>query len=262
MAGKLQARFCGQRGHCLQGMTFCLKRAPIHNLSDGVSSDSPPLQPQRDQAVGVGPWRLSLWLCLGAVRRGNQPGRQDKAGRGSRPWEISGAPLDATPGCCPRGPGRADSSLTAPSLHPRSQLGGCGILGVGIWLAATQGNFATLSSSFPSLSAANLLIVTGSLVMAIGFVGCIGAIKEHRCLLLTVSVGGAAGWGAGSTCGSDSRVSRPGWGCVIGWGPPLTGQGHVYTCVPGRAPPTCTGPVFSARPSQLLSQASQPRDPL
>uniref|UniRef100_A0A671E223 Tetraspanin-4 n=1 Tax=Rhinolophus ferrumequinum TaxID=59479 RepID=A0A671E223_RHIFE len=67
-------------------------------------------------------------------------------------------------------------------------LGGCGILGVGIWLAATQGNFATLSSSFPSLSAANLLIVTGSLVMAIGFVGCIGAIKEHRCLLLTFFV--------------------------------------------------------------------------
>nr|XP_030706709.1 CD151 antigen isoform X1 [Globicephala melas]XP_030706710.1 CD151 antigen isoform X1 [Globicephala melas]XP_030706711.1 CD151 antigen isoform X1 [Globicephala melas]XP_030706712.1 CD151 antigen isoform X1 [Globicephala melas] len=67
-------------------------------------------------------------------------------------------------------------------------LGGCGILGVGIWLAATQGNFATLSSSFPSLSAANLLIVTGTFVMAIGFVGCIGAIKENKCLLLTFFV--------------------------------------------------------------------------
>lgn len=78
-----------------------------------------------------------------------------------------------------------------------AQLGGCGILGVGIWLAATQGNFATLSSSFPSLSAANLLIVTGTFVMAIGFVGCIGAIKENRCLLLTVSpVGEQAGRGA------------------------------------------------------------------
>eukprot|EP00069_Balaena_mysticetus_P005806 bmy_04996T0 len=67
-------------------------------------------------------------------------------------------------------------------------LGGCGILGVGIWLAATQGNFATLSSSFPSLSAANLLIVAGTFVMAIGFVGCVGAIKEHKCLLLTFFV--------------------------------------------------------------------------
>ncbi|XP_030911586.1 tetraspanin-4 isoform X2 [Geospiza fortis] len=64
-------------------------------------------------------------------------------------------------------------------------LGGCGILGVGIWLAVTQGNFATLSSSFPSLSAANLLIVTGTFIMIIGFVGCIGAIKENKCLLLS-----------------------------------------------------------------------------
>ncbi|XP_056657072.1 tetraspanin-4 isoform X1 [Monodelphis domestica] len=67
-------------------------------------------------------------------------------------------------------------------------LGGCGILGVGIWLAVTQGNFATLSPSFPSLSAANLLIVMGTFVMAIGFVGCIGAIKEHKCLLLSFFV--------------------------------------------------------------------------
>ncbi|XP_029894155.1 tetraspanin-4 isoform X3 [Aquila chrysaetos chrysaetos] len=67
----------------------------------------------------------------------------------------------------------------------QGSLGGCGILGVGIWLAVTQGNFATLSSSFPSLSAANLLIVTGTFVMIIGFVGCIGAIKENKCLLLS-----------------------------------------------------------------------------
>ncbi|XP_036731648.2 tetraspanin-4 isoform X2 [Manis pentadactyla] len=67
-------------------------------------------------------------------------------------------------------------------------LGGCGILGVGVWLATTQGSFATLSSSFPSLSAANLLIVTGTFVMAIGFVGCIGAVKENKCLLLTFFV--------------------------------------------------------------------------
>lgn len=67
------------------------------------------------------------------------------------------------------------------------QLGGCGILGVGIWLAVTQGNFATLSSSFPSLSAANLLIATGTIVMIVGFLGCIGAIKENKYLLLSVS---------------------------------------------------------------------------
>ncbi|XP_042201061.1 tetraspanin-4 [Callorhinchus milii] len=64
-------------------------------------------------------------------------------------------------------------------------LGGCGILGVGVWLAVTQGNFATLSSSFPSLTVANLFIASGSVIMVVGFIGCLGAMKENRCLLLT-----------------------------------------------------------------------------
>nr|XP_038036023.1 tetraspanin-4 isoform X1 [Anas platyrhynchos] len=81
-----------------------------------------------------------------------------------------------------------EASIDHTARHKQAaeaELGGCGILGVGIWLAVTQGNFATLSSSFPSLSAANLLIVTGTFVMIIGFVGCIGAIKENKCLLLS-----------------------------------------------------------------------------
>ncbi|XP_052008191.1 tetraspanin-33-like [Xyrauchen texanus] len=64
-------------------------------------------------------------------------------------------------------------------------LGGCGILGIGVWLAITQGNFATLSSSLPSMSAANLLIALGSIVMVIGCLGCVGAVKENRPLLLS-----------------------------------------------------------------------------
>nr|XP_021323306.1 tetraspanin-4 isoform X4 [Danio rerio] len=62
---------------------------------------------------------------------------------------------------------------------------GCGILGVGVWLSITQGNFATLSSSLPSLSAANLLIAAGTVVMVIGCLGCVGAVKENRPLLLS-----------------------------------------------------------------------------
>ncbi|KAI4897814.1 hypothetical protein NFI96_018283 [Prochilodus magdalenae] len=66
-----------------------------------------------------------------------------------------------------------------------SKLGGCGILGVGVWLSVTQGNFATLSSSLPSLSAANLLIAVGTIIMVIGCLGCVGAVKESRPLLLS-----------------------------------------------------------------------------
>ncbi|XP_048463552.1 tetraspanin-9 isoform X1 [Rhincodon typus] len=62
---------------------------------------------------------------------------------------------------------------------------GCGLLGVGIWLSATQGSFATLAPSLPSLSAANLLIAIGTIVMVVGFLGCLGAIKESKCLLLS-----------------------------------------------------------------------------
>ncbi|KAI5093968.1 tetraspanin-9 isoform X1 [Silurus meridionalis] len=63
-------------------------------------------------------------------------------------------------------------------------LSGCGLLGVGIWLSMSQGSFATFSPSFPSLSAANLVIILGSIVMVTGFLGCMGAIKENKCLLL------------------------------------------------------------------------------
>lgn len=67
------------------------------------------------------------------------------------------------------------------------QLCGCGLLGVGIWLSVSQGNFATFSPSFPSLSAANLVIAIGTIVMVTGCLGCLGAIKENKCLLLSVS---------------------------------------------------------------------------
>ncbi|XP_053791093.1 tetraspanin-9 isoform X1 [Vidua chalybeata] len=65
---------------------------------------------------------------------------------------------------------------------------GCGLLGVGIWLSVSQGNFATFSPSFPSLSAANLVIAIGTVIMVTGFLGCLGAIKENKCLLLSFFV--------------------------------------------------------------------------
>uniref|UniRef100_A0A3P9QAI9 Tetraspanin n=1 Tax=Poecilia reticulata TaxID=8081 RepID=A0A3P9QAI9_POERE len=63
---------------------------------------------------------------------------------------------------------------------------GCGLLGVGIWLSVSQGSFATFSPSFPSLSAANMVIAVGAIVMVTGFLGCLGAIKENKCLLLSL----------------------------------------------------------------------------
>ncbi|XP_061864068.1 tetraspanin-9 isoform X2 [Colius striatus] len=72
-----------------------------------------------------------------------------------------------------------------PESRHTPNLCGCGLLGVGIWLSVSQGNFATFSPSFPSLSAANLVIAIGTVIMVTGFLGCLGAIKENKCLLLS-----------------------------------------------------------------------------
>lgn len=90
-------------------------------------------------------------------------------------------------------PSRVSLSVCVMSLVFPLQLGGCGILGVGVWLSVTQGNFATLSASLPSLSAANLLIALGTIIMVIGCLGCVGAVKESRPLLLAVSY--LSSWG-------------------------------------------------------------------
>ncbi|XP_041941122.1 tetraspanin-4 [Alosa pseudoharengus] len=67
-------------------------------------------------------------------------------------------------------------------------LGGCGLFGVGVWLSFKQAEISALPLSFPSLSAANLLLVAGGITMVTGFLGCLGALKEQRCLLMTFFV--------------------------------------------------------------------------
>ncbi|XP_063047248.1 tetraspanin-9 [Engraulis encrasicolus] len=67
-------------------------------------------------------------------------------------------------------------------------LGGCGLFGVGVWLSFKQADISALPLSFPSLSAANLLLVAGGITMVTGFLGCLGALKEQRCLLMTFFV--------------------------------------------------------------------------
>lgn len=80
------------------------------------------------------------------------------------------------------------SALLSPfSSSSVLQLCGCGLLGVGIWLSVSQGSFATFSPSLPALSAANMVIGIGAIVMVTGFLGCLGSIKENKCLLLSVS---------------------------------------------------------------------------
>ncbi|XP_041472449.1 tetraspanin-9-like isoform X2 [Lytechinus variegatus] len=58
------------------------------------------------------------------------------------------------------------------------------VLAVGIYVNVVDGDFAQILPSLPYLSAGNLLIACGVIVLVVGFLGCCGAIKESPCMLL------------------------------------------------------------------------------
>ncbi|XP_008399014.1 tetraspanin-8 [Poecilia reticulata] len=62
---------------------------------------------------------------------------------------------------------------------------GCIILGVGIYLKVTKGGNQITDQYLPSF---DLMIAIGVIIMVIGFLGCCGAYKESRCMLLVFFV--------------------------------------------------------------------------
>ncbi|MEQ2271519.1 hypothetical protein XENORESO_005416, partial [Xenotaenia resolanae] len=58
---------------------------------------------------------------------------------------------------------------------------GCVILGVGIYLKVTKDGNAITEKYLPSFE---LMISIGVIIMVLGFLGCCGAYRENRCLLL------------------------------------------------------------------------------
>lgn len=75
------------------------------------------------------------------------------------------------------------------------QLAGAAILGVGVWVKVDSGSLLGLLDNAegvpPGLSqlvnVSYLLIAVGAVLLVIGFLGCCGAVRESRCMLLTVS---------------------------------------------------------------------------
>lgn len=79
-----------------------------------------------------------------------------------------------------------------PSLS--SQLGGGALLGVGIWVTVDGQSFVKIFGGISStvLQVVNVgyfLIVIGAILLIIGFLGCYGAQKESKCLLMMVRTG-------------------------------------------------------------------------
>lgn len=69
------------------------------------------------------------------------------------------------------------------------QLGGCFLLGVGVWVLLDPMGFREIVAANPLLfTGVYVVVALGSLLFLLGFLGCCGAIRENKCLLLLVSL--------------------------------------------------------------------------
>lgn len=84
-------------------------------------------------------------------------------------------------------------------------LGGAVVLGIGVWTLLDKAFITELTGTNMFLGAVYILIATGGLVTLIAFLGCVGAVKEVKCMLLayflivfivfvTMLVGGVLGY--------------------------------------------------------------------
>ncbi|CAN8003557.1 unnamed protein product, partial [Ixodes pacificus] len=65
------------------------------------------------------------------------------------------------------------------------QVGGVVVFAVGIWTLADRSFMERLLGTDLYVSSASILIATGVVVTIISFLGCLGAFKEIKCMLLT-----------------------------------------------------------------------------
>uniref|UniRef100_A0A8C5ZDJ1 Tetraspanin n=1 Tax=Marmota marmota marmota TaxID=9994 RepID=A0A8C5ZDJ1_MARMA len=67
-------------------------------------------------------------------------------------------------------------------------LGGTCLLGAGIWVMVDPTGFREVVAANPLLfTGAYVLLAMGGLLFLLGFLGCCGAVRENKCLLLFVS---------------------------------------------------------------------------
>ncbi|NWV86520.1 TSN8 protein, partial [Dasyornis broadbenti] len=69
---------------------------------------------------------------------------------------------------------------------------GCIILGVSIWIRVSKDAQQVNACSHTStilFAGVDLLIAVGAIIMVLGFLGCCGAVKESRCMLMLFFIG-------------------------------------------------------------------------
>ncbi|CAG0895927.1 unnamed protein product [Darwinula stevensoni] len=67
-------------------------------------------------------------------------------------------------------------------------IGGIAVLGVGIWTVVDKATLEALLDTNLFFSAAYIQIATGIVIIFLSFLGCCGAMKEVKCMLLTYSI--------------------------------------------------------------------------
>lgn len=74
------------------------------------------------------------------------------------------------------------------SLSPSPQLGGSFLIGVGVWVVVDPTGFREIVAANPLLfTGVYIILAMGGMLFLLGFLGCCGAIRENKCLLLFVS---------------------------------------------------------------------------
>jgi tetraspanin-18 len=69
------------------------------------------------------------------------------------------------------------------------KLGGSFLLGVGLWVLLDPMGFREIVAANPLLfTGVYIILALGGLLFLLGFLGCCGAIRENKCLLLFVSL--------------------------------------------------------------------------
>lgn len=68
------------------------------------------------------------------------------------------------------------------------QLGGSFLLGLGVWVLVDPTGFREIIAANPLLfTGVYIILGMGGMLFLLGFLGCCGAIRENKCLLLFVS---------------------------------------------------------------------------
>lgn len=67
------------------------------------------------------------------------------------------------------------------------QIGGAIVFGMGVWTLVDKNFITELLGTNLFSGAVYVLVITSALVCLLSFFGCMGAAKEVKCMLLTVS---------------------------------------------------------------------------